>query len=1772
MSTDRRAIWLLTPLLMLLLSSWGGAMDPLSPAQAAGGERHLYTFSDGSSEAVALIQGGIADTSLKVALPRGAEVTNASVTLAGASATGWSQISATNQNHWMAGAPSAMDARSDELTLGFASPTTMLDTHGSDSADGSGQTWVDNRTFSIRQPHTSDRTETRFQSQTITTHTIGTYTGAVISYRGWYFASRWDSTNLQQTVKKLYINNASVAGSVRIDEASCSIPNAGNAAYGIRDMTVTEDERVFAILANKRRTTASINHRVVEFDVRYPDVWRCVNAYDVATNTWGDYVAISYDRLGDLLYIFHSSQNTVVAYTFNSDGTFERDTSHAYSWTPPYSGVTVNGMAVHGSNFHFRRTPHSSEGSTYYNSMLQSYAVVGASHTLSDQGDSTKVSCPGYGMHYDGKRLISLDSSEGGYCNPTYVREFGSAIRYEISPQPGTTSWTSAPIVMGSDVLAVNMETSWSFTSAGDRVDYFVSADNGTHWEAVTSNETIHFAHPDTELRWKLTLVGASAISWWVSIEAATAYSMAGEWTSPIHPTGSFVGRLRPSWTATEPSGTTLDVQVSNNNGSDWSDATSGQLIELQEDGNQLLYRVSMTTSDTALTPTLHTFVLEYEEGYPKDVRLDINDDSDAQNPDEWRGSGLLNEPVVVSNQDMVDALNEAVPENGLGTVDIVLTVGASSPGRVRLTALDITYRLRTRVLDASLDGSMLVPDGNHRVLVVRAAVGDQANDIRRVEVEFENSHGPNPRVRWDSGDSCTTLDDGGGLLGFDAENCTSLYDSTNDIVSVRLPVRSTWAWDDEVDLQALVSVGDGGGVAVLGWRTEDLDLRVENDIQLTQMMVTEETGRQLTSQDWMRGGFNITFEGSLAFQDTSIPPPAGLFNLTVTGRNLTRGGEPMEDSRELHRERNPAHGHYRMTFTSPVESSPGGMLFSVTATDMANGSLFANPGFNTIRLILDGNSPLVLMTDPADGTEVHKGAPSQAITISVQDSVDPPTHLTLSYWVQHDHDSNFNGLPEENEYLATSIANPDIQPGGLNVFSGIIQDGNVGHLTPEQVHGNRISYYVTGEDQQGNDVVMGGEPVCPQAPPSCGDGPGMVPPDWSLDLADYRLREEFLPELDRLNSTIIGHDDDAFLHPGISYEAKMRVADRNGWQDLTTVTVAMSGDPDDDEALITATIVGDEVTYASSGPTLAVSNLYSRHEVLNDTAIDLFIRFQLTWEFPRTFDHAQAPYSPRVIIGDQPCRTGELTPCHTVDNEYLGNDTWTLKKDLQIDTDPGHFTAIELTTGRDVFDRGGLESLVGAGQVIRIGGRVVFSNSTTPAPPGAVAVAIGDVEREWRTSPGAGGHFSMDILVPFVRSGHLDLFTRLEAVPADARDNTTVTPRLRLAVDGTSPTIDEISPSGAVALETVASVPLRLQTSDASGFSADDPPVLHYAVRAGTSEVSRGSFQLTLAQQGKTWLWNGDLDLTDGGAKGMLPGYTIAMWVTGSDAVGNPYPAENNTEREPLAIWVLERDGPWVDMDSATFDWSDAAPIEQRNVSLMVAVTNGASTSGTLRFVLEREFASVWMPVAEAEHLFGPQQATTIELATLVPEWRESKAVYYRLLVLDGDIELNRTSVDPLLVKPDEPATVGAAVANALESQQGMIMWAFVAIAAGGAFAFSMVRGNKWRQRVLEGDHEGGEELPPPAPPDASLLARALDQTAMVMADHGGELPAPPPPAHLVGGADASRTASNGWTAGQIRGYYEEHGVDMDGWDEDRVIDYYEGAAASHTSGVGGI
>ena len=1699
---------------IMVLSPMGPLAEVfVGSADAAGVSRHIYEFSDGSTEHVALYQGANPDIGAEVSLPKGALVTDVSMTLSGASATGWSQTVTDDRDEWIAGGASATDSRSGDLSLDLANSSSSFFAHGFDeTVNPASDAWLDNGSYAVRQPHTSNSTESRFSQQVLKPSTNFNLQsqGAVLKHHDWLFMSTWSSSTFQNIVHRLYPNNVTKESVITLEQAQCTLPNLPSstyyAKYGFRDWAITDDERMFAILSGYRDHRSSSAptqyHRVLEMDISRDDVWTCIDSYDVSPQ-YSDYTAIAYDRTTEDVWIVHNAQRRIVPYTFSEtpDGTYTRgDNMYSYLSSSGASecgktGQQVRGLEVNETTFFMR----CQKGSWNQDKdQLEAWTISGSSTSLVPQAGTRLLSALGYGLQYDGSRFVTADCGSWLSSTTLNYREYGTGWQFKTTPAPGTATWLGPVINSSEPVLAANMQTYWSAASIGDRVDYWISADNGTHWEPVTSNSTIHFDYPGNELVWKAQLIGSTAVSWWVDVEYATEYTTSGSWTSAPLVTGTKVGKVRPNWQADVPAGTSVLVQVSNDNGSSWLPALNNQEVSFPstEAGDTIRYAISMSTSDSTRTPLIDFVTMEYEEGYPDRPKLDVGNDLVW----DWESVLFLNESSVVASDmsvvndevkyqpTLVQAFNALIPQNGDGDVLIPIAIKAATSGRVKISNLDITYKMQTRAIDASLEGGIISPDGVFRNLHVRIAPGDDVDRVTSSLVALDNSYGENPAFEWERGDTCSVVSDANGIVQFDAANCTSVMDSTG-LVTIRMPMSVNWSWDDESKLQALISVQDDLGQAVVSWQTESLDMVIENDIQIDGLRVHEETGRELYSQDWVRGGYLMSFTGVIHFQGSQLTPLGGQFTLRILGQNVTYDGDPIGEPIELTREQNPAFGAFNITITSPMESAPGGMVFYVEAIELKNGSTFTNPGYNTIRLVLDGNSPLVLGSTPADGSERHAGPPApggQALSVVVQDSVDPPSQLTLNYWIGCKvseaigcSDYNFDGLPNANEYELKVLNSPETQTGGLNIFDGLIDDSML-------QHGQLVSYFITGKDAQDNAIAMGGGPVCPDSNTACGYVPGETEPDWDNDLGTYRIRVEFEPELDLDNSTILGHDDSSPLHPAIPYTAQIVLSDRNGWEDIQFIQLALGGDYDDDESSLFISLTkgpdGLPVAVMESGSAnIAVSNLYSSVS-LDDTdnkLIKILARFQLTWTFPEIFDTDGASLIiPKIKVTDQPCNDIEVTPCFET-NEGLGNDAWSLDNDFRFDTMEGHIRAVELRDGTNHFNSEFDETLIGAGQALRVNGRVLFSEDETPAPPGAFDVVFGDYDNTWTTSTRSDGEFSLDLLIPTVPSGHLDLQLGLGDLPGFAMDETSTTQRVRLAVDSDRPTIaaitlDEVNSGSSLSIGACGDLQVMLETLDDYGFDLDEPAVIHYRVRAGEAEISRGSVPLPdTTPFGGQFFWTGNLDLTDAGATTLLPSYMVDVWVSGSDSAGNPFDTTGNSINEPIASWSLALLGPSIDLNAPTssFSWDDPSPIAQQAVNLDFEVQNRGG-KGDVALVLQRAVeGGFWENIARVDIVATAGGELTGSLPTIA-DADVGDSIEFRLVVLVDEVEMDRTSLDPLFIK-EQTIRDGKALAQQAQEGTFSIVLYIVALLSLSMAMWLLVM----NRRIREGELDAGVE-----------------------------------------------------------------------------------------------
>ncbi len=1643
-------------------------LEPVSELEFSStkNQRHLTTFGSGSTEAIATYQPGQIDTSITLDIPKGVEVSDISVDLSGASLTGWAQSLYTDRVNWQTGSPSSVDIRSDAVSLDMQNKLTDFIPHDSSTElQPTSTAWFDNGSYSLQQPHTSNVTETLFSQQHTLTGTalMSQSQGAILKHKGWLYMSDWSTNVFENTIQRLWPSNGSLESTITLDAGSCVIPtlppSGWNRFYGFRDWTVTDDERLYGILStflpySGNGYTETQYHRVLEIDIRYDNIWTCKEVYDVSN--YGPYTGISYDRSTDNVWVLHDNQRKLIPYEFQQGGSYVALTQEAYIFNG--NSGEVRGVVVNDGHAYMR----SRNGNNWLaGDKLQHWIMPDDSNTMTIRSESQTLSYPGYGITYDGERLISVDF--GDYTTSTlYYREFGIGIAYSTIPQPATSVWIGSPIPSSEPILSANLEVSWSAVAIGDRVEYWLSSDNGINWELAENNYTIHFQNPGTTLLWKAVLIGSSAVSWWVDLEYSTEYSTSGSWTSSTLNTGTQVGRAVVNLSTDLPAGTTIDVMISQNNGTSWQTVTSGTDIIFQPVGNQLLVMATLSSNDPYLTPILGELNLEFLEGFPEDVMVDIGNDGT------WEIEVAdIQTPVLVSNAMMIDALNQNIDQNGMGNSIITIAVKASSPGRIKFSNLDIVYNYVTHVNEVLLESSILVPDGQWRNLAARIDLGDATDAIQKVTLALNNSHGDDPVLNWEFGDVCTELQDPEDVIVFDTGNCTSFIDSF-DSFYIQFPIMVNWNWDDESDLDIGITVDDNLGRAVTNWVDDGFSTRIENDIQLDGMKVFDETGRELFTDDWLRGGYDLSFEGTIHFEGTTISPDVGGFNVSIMAQNLTLDGDPMEDPYTLDKTINQGFGTYGITLQSPYESSPGGMLFSVVATELPNGSQFSNAYQNNILLVLDGNSPIVLDINPIDGDEKRAG--QQSVTISIQDSVDPPTQITLYHWIEGEHDFNFNGLPDLTEYSAMIIATPEVQSGGMNIFQGLIDDS-------ANSHGERVSLFVSGADGQGNVIAMGGESVCDEP---CQN------PNWDADLTTYYTREDFVPALDMSNSTILGHEDELPLHPNTQYTAILRVSDLNGYQDISELQLSLVGDLGEKEASIWAEFqhhqdgtIGMELS--TDGEGIAISNLYSTVVLIpeNPNAMDLHIKFQLTWDFPEIWDtNGLQLFVPMVEVADYPCRDGEITPCYT-ERGGMGNDKWSFDNDFIFDTT--HIIAEELRNGRNLYRTDGEQSVIGAGQAVRFSGKVTFSEDSLPAPSGLFDIVLNGDEYTWSDTTDDNGYFSIDFIVPDVYVGLLDLEANMADLPYSATDKTAEQPLLRLAVDGDLPVVSDVvfqyvKESEVISINTFDAMPLTkssdlniiMTTIDSHGFDLSNTPILNYAILAGNSQLKQGSLEFnTGIEYGNEYFWESSVDFTDEGTTLIQPGNQLKIWITGSDLAGNPFVGTSNSESDPFASYIFTHDGAYIDLRNSTteIEWSDTTPEPNQNVSLLIRGINIGGTQGELKFVVEQcPFLADclseqdWSALGITEVLVNSGQDVALEVDIVSPvSDGDSWKMNYRLVEYSNHVELDRIGLETLIVQ-NEVARDGAALGQQFSSSPMSLVMYVIALVATSYGVWMMV------------------------------------------------------------------------------------------------------------------
>jgi hypothetical protein len=302
----------------------------------------------------------------------------------------------------------------------------------------------------------------------------------------------------------------------------------------------------------------------------------------------------------------------------------------------------------------------------------------------------------------------------------------------------------------------------------------------------------------------------------------------------------------------------------------------------------------------------------------------------------------------------------------------------------------------------------------------------------------------------------------------------------------------------------------------------------------------------------------------------------------------------------------------------------------------------------------------------------------------------------------------------------------------------------------------------------------------------------------------------------------------------------------------------------------------------------------------------------------------------------------------------------------------------------------------------------------------------------------------------------------------------------------------------GSAPLNQASALTITLETIDDNGFNLNNPAIFHYVLKAGASEVSRGSISLDdYLILDDTMLWLGEVDLTDAGATRVLSTYTLEAWVTGGDAAGNPFIATGNTELTPLGIWGFVWNGPQIDLrdDNSSIYWDDPSPFFGQTVTLNIKGKSLNGVPGELRFILEENLGGTWVGVGESgvavESILPFHATIDYHVEEGVGSGIDDSTRSFRLRMLDGDIELDRITLTPLLITEEVDRDWSAVSSQVSSSKMAVVLYLLMLMAASYGVWMMVL----YRQVITEDEDE------------------IIDQTEEVAADMAGkDTPALPP------------------------------------------------------------
>ncbi|MCS5526939.1 MAG: hypothetical protein NZ774_03660, partial [Candidatus Poseidoniales archaeon] len=443
-------------------------------------------------------------------------------------------------------------------------------------------------------------------------------------------------------------------------------------------------------------------------------------------------------------------------------------------------------------------------------------------------------------------------------------------------------------------------------------------------------------------------------------------------------------------------------------------------------------------------------------------------------------------------------------------------------------------------------------------------AVGTGAS-IAGASLQFESESGW-AELRWAASNGSFWSESGSEFVSVMVALSSSTDTADGKQITWRFRINPAWDDSDSARLFATL-ITDSGSEGLPAAIMFDLLVgnAVENDASITTLTVYNQADAVQTDLENVHSNNELTLEGTVRFEDLGVAPDPASYTLVFELQNDSNIGQ----WNEIDRLPGVLGGNFSWQPAIPVLSA-GNDTYRLRMDNYTGGDTICPPVSLSpdvdcgipMTVYIDQYSPYLInisvmglqnWRDLADDTWIPPQA-NQKFRVMVRDIPETPPSFVLNYWVEAQHDTNGDRIPDLSEYQTVPLDEDSTDVNGNTTYfisnlacpptNDCIDDRQTGLTVPNGEPAPRTSLFVSGTDISGNSVD--------------GGDAGFI-----SDLITYIGRQSRPPGIYSFHVSDAGGNPltefNKSVYAGNVYHLLVEGTDDNGWRDVDYVKVDLN-------------------------------------------------------------------------------------------------------------------------------------------------------------------------------------------------------------------------------------------------------------------------------------------------------------------------------------------------------------------------------------------------------------------------------------------------------------------------------------------------------------------------------------------------------------------------------------------------------------------------------------